>query len=285
MDRDAGQRCAEDQARRSGTLRLGRDARLTTPKTAKPTASWVKRTLGVGFEQLLLYAVAVVLMGLMAAAAFYQPSGAWPLSIAAAACVLFANLDRIGEISVTTSGATMKRAEDSARKAELSVEQIKRMLKLNAETQLELVQRTGRFGEFSYQTTEHILMETVSLLEEVGVPSAEIEEIKERCWDHYILFDYIYAILGRGRAPENVSPEIYQEWKSLRDFDSLSTPDDLEAFIEKVGDQSDLRREFLDAYRYYSKYRTHKSPELWAKRELVEHITVSRHDESNNPTT
>ena len=275
MDRDAGQRCAEDQARRSGTLRLGRDARLTMPETTKPTASWVKRTFGVGFEQLLLYVIAVVLMGLMAAAAFYQPSGAWPLSIAAAACVLFANLDRIGEISVTTSGATMKRAEDTARKAEVSVEQVKRLLKLNAEAQLELVQRTGRFGQFSDEKQEHILEETVSMLDDAGVASQEIRSIKERSWDQYVMFDYVVAITGGGRVPENGNPDLTEEWRQLRNNENISTPDQLEKFIEKVGDQDELRRELLDDYKYYYYNRAHKRPQVWAKREQVQPISVT----------
>src|SRR5262245_45732343 len=116
-----------------------------------------------------LWIAAAILLTLTAIAAFAHSAGAWPLCVAGLACMLFANLDRISAISASTTGINI-----ALSKAEVSIGQMTRLIRMSATLQLATVQRAGRWDGFSFAEKEKYLEESVALLRDSGLSEPEI---------------------------------------------------------------------------------------------------------------
>lgn len=224
--------------------------------------------LGLKFSELLnrgLWAASAVLFVLMALAAFRQSAGAWPLCVAGIACMVFANLDRISAISASTSGINI-----ALSKAEVSIAQLTRLIRMSATLQLATVQRAGRLGGFSAEEKEKFLEESVSLLRDAGVSDPEIRELRYLPWDRFVLYDYALAITGGSRIPgaadrKPIPGDVLREWDALREFSDLPSGKVLREFLSKYGALTTEREELVQDYEYYQAHRTHRRPD-YAKR-------------------
>ncbi len=201
----------------------------------------------------VLWIAAAILLALMADAAFSHSEGAWPLCVAAVACMVFANLDRISAISASASGINI-----ALNKAEVSIGQLTRLIRMSAGLQLAMVQRAGRLGEYSAQEKERYLQESLGLLRDAGVSDADIEKLRYETWDRFVLFDYVWAATGMYMAPQPHDAEVQAEWEALRKVDDLPTAARLREFLQKHSALTDEREEFVRDYEYYQQHHRHR---------------------------
>lgn len=214
-----------------------------------------------------LYAGGIILSALAAIAAFESPTGAWPLCVMAVAAVAFANIDRFSEVSAGLDGV-----KAVVRDAQNQIEQYRNLAKLTAAASLSLVQRAGRLGGFSDDEKESFLRDSMRILNEANIESSELAELRRRHWDRFVDFDYVTAILGHNTVPNTSDQDLIAEWKSLRDFRNVATPDQVEAFLTKTGSNDGLRKDLLHSYRYYFEHREHGNPEVWRRRSEVKRL-------------
>jgi hypothetical protein len=203
-----------------------------------------------------LWGASAILFVLTAVAAFAHSSGAWPLCVAGIACMVFANLDRISAISASTSGINI-----ALNKAEVSIAQLTRLIRMSATLQLATVQRSGRWGGFTAPEKEKFLEESVSLLRDAGVSDTEIRDLRYFPWDRFVLFDYVHAITGGSRIPNlHDDKEIREAWESLREIDTLPSGGRLREFLRHYGALTNERDELINDYEYYLEHRSHRRP-------------------------
>ncbi|CAN7355211.1 hypothetical protein LJR231_002057 [Phyllobacterium sp. LjRoot231] len=220
--------------------------------------------------KIALHIVAAVLLVTMAVAAFYSPEGAWPLSISAIGCVFIANLDRFTEVSATTSGISAK-----IKDAKTKINELQNLLEVISEFQLHSLQSIGRWSSGDDDNKKYFLNRIMATLRESGFNEAKILAMKRQYWDKFVLFDYVSAVLGNGYVPEGSDAALQAEWKSLRDFNSVPSPERVREFLDKTGDTDPIRRQMLDAYTHYEMTGEHLDFDLWKKRYDVPKIKVS----------
>ena len=219
----------------------------------------------------LLYLAATALLVLMAIAAFASPSGAWPLSAAAIVCIFLANTDKFSEISASTSGVSA-----TIREAKSKIAELQDLVEVMSEAQIYSLQSAGRWGS-AHDDKEYYFNRIISTMKESGLSDATIRDIREKNWDRYIRFDYITSILGGSTIPHPVEPEynsIREEWKKLRDFCNQPTPEQLRAFLLKIGEEDPKKLALLDAFQKYCETLEHPNMEIWKSRKEVKHITI-----------
>jgi hypothetical protein len=207
------------------------------------------------FLNRILWGASALLFVLMAVAAFAHSNGAWPLCVAGVACMVFANLDRISTISASTSGINI-----ALGRAEVSVAQMTRLIRMSATLQLAIVQRTGRWDGFNAEEKEAFLNESISLLREAGIGDGEIRDLRFRAWDRFELYDHVIGILGGGQIPQPHDDAIQKEWEGLRQLEHLPTAMAMRDFLQKYGVLTDDREEMIKDYEFYETNRTYRRP-------------------------
>ncbi|WKL27180.1 hypothetical protein Q1M63_24485 [Sinorhizobium meliloti] len=125
---------APDLKREAGRMKIGGLSSIL-----KCTNRWGARMNW--WLKVFAHVVALAMFGLMSYAAFVQPSGAWPLAVAAIFIVFIANLDRFSEISASTSGISA-----TVREAKSKIAELKNMIQLTAEFQMHALQSANRWG-------------------------------------------------------------------------------------------------------------------------------------------
>lgn len=221
-------------------------------------------------QRKLLYAGAAIFSLLVAIAAFQSPAGAWPLCAMAIACIVAANIDRVREVSASTSGVQV--VLNRAREA---VDQVTRLIRLNAKAQLALVQRMGRWDSgFSDKERTEVLEENMMLLRDAGVSEPEIRKLKAAVWDPLVHFDYVSAILS-GLRQNPLPQESALQIKKMATLDGLPTADELEKFLKDIIILDGLRAELLADYRYYREHGVTARPDVWARRAELETTLVT----------
>jgi hypothetical protein len=214
------------------------------------------------------YAVAGVLLVLQSIAAFVSPIGAWSLCVAAIACLVTANLDRIGSSQAPGEAQLlMKQARDS-------IEHVGQLLRMSVRARLEMIQRSPRREAHSDAEMEAALTESVGLLRAAGVADTEIATIREQAWDRWVRFDYVLYALGGSTSVSNPTIEIAREWSRIRAFGTNPTPDEVDAFLKRVGCFEGLWKDLAEGFRYYAQHRVHQRPDIWARRHDVKGLTV-----------
>lgn len=265
-----------------------------------------KNTNWIGFcrqHQLFYYVPAIVLGGLIVVAAFSDEADAWPLLVLFGICILAPNIDKLQSIQVTASGvmANMKKATTDAHlvtdEAKYLMETLRQATVDTTAVSLELVQRSGWVGGFDEDVKAAIRQAAMKTLRETGVADEEIDGIMQRRWYRYDYYTYASHILGHSTIPDFGSPapfnqedpeatemakqyraRIHAEWSALGDRweDGAALPDELEAFIEKTGDDDIERQGLLAAYRYYCEHKTHQDVDLWERKSTIPPINIKR---------
>lgn len=204
----------------------------------------------------VLWGASAVLFSLMAVAAFFHLGGAWPLCVAGVACMVFANLDRISTISASTSGINI-----ALSRAEVSIAQLTRLIRMSAALQLATVQRSGRWGGFTAAEKEKHLEESMSLLRDAGIPDAEIRDLRYMPWDRFVLFDYVHAILGGSTIPDPYDADTRAEWDAHQKIDNIASARTLRDYLLKYDAMTPDREELLKDLEYYEEHRRHRRPD------------------------
>jgi hypothetical protein len=199
---------------------------------------------------------AAAMFVLVAIAAFWSPSGAWPLCVGAIALMVLVNFDRIAKISASVTGA-----EIVMQQVENKVIEIRRVVIALARMNMATVQRSGRWDSgFTQAEGEAIKQEAEELMRGVGVDDAEIAKIRKEEWDRYVYFDYVvWASSGdEDRAP--------QDWERLQDMRNPGTPDKVETLLKRTEALTPERQSRIDLYRYYVQHGRHRDPVAWENR-------------------
>lgn len=220
-------------------------------------------------QKRLLYIAATVLAALVAAAAFVSPAGAWPLAALSLACVAAANLDKFQEISAGTSGL-----KAVLRDARTEVANLRDVVELMSEFQLIVMQQVGRWASDNDAEKAENLNRMLTLMRRAGIPDDRIKEIKKTAWDRFVVFDYVFAITGNSTVPDTKSRETEQRWRALRRFERPATPDELEAFLDEVGDKAEPRRHLLTCLRRYIETGEHPDQKAWRERNSIPRVFV-----------
>ena len=130
---------------------------MALPAKLQDWATWAQaNTRGI------FYSISGVLLLLEGMAAFFSPTGAWPLCVAAIACMAIANIDRIGKVS------TPGEFELLSKEAQDSVRHLDKLLRMSVRMKLDICQRVPRWGSYSDAEMESILAEAIGLLRDAG---------------------------------------------------------------------------------------------------------------------
>lgn len=108
----------------------------------------------------------------------------------------------------------------------------------------------------------------LEILRDVGLSQARIDEIAltDRRW---VVIDYVGYILSN-RLANRLDSKKRREWNNFIEEFSASFdrpgPDEIQAFLERLGLLDDVARELIEDYRHYLATGKHRRPEIWARR-------------------
>ncbi len=86
-------------------------------------------------------------------------------------------------------------------------------------------------------------------------------------WHRLTKFDYVLNILGHSTVPKGFDDHrVIEEWKALRSFERLPTPEQVRAFLTKWGLLTNERAEYLQDFEYYVDHKEHRQPDIWKAR-------------------
>ena len=153
-------------------------------------------------------------------------------SLGSAFLLFAANLDRISEFKATRSGVEAKTREVLER-AENTVSELQVLARIVGEVALSLVMRSGRLGGYEDEEAERIKVGVLGALGEIGVPESEFDAVLKD-WHRLTQFDYVLYILGHSTIPQGFDDHrVTEEWKALRLFESLASPEQVRVFLRK----------------------------------------------------
>jgi hypothetical protein len=208
----------------------------------------------------VIAAIAAVVIGVLR-----MPDVMIVATVLAVMLLVAANADRISKVRASVSGIEAETRE-VINEARATIEQLRLVGKLAAETNLSLVMRAGRWGGFSYDEKERTRQLSTDALRRLGFGDTEIDDIF-REWHMVTRFDYAYHLLGGGQMPPAVQlmPPWREEWSTLHagGFSRIASPDEIERFLRKVGLLDAEAAALLEDYRFYEKNKRHRRPDVW----------------------
>ena len=179
--------------------------------------------------------------------------------------LFISHLDQISEFKASSTGIEAKTREVIT-KAENAIIELQSLARIFAETTLSSVKRAGRIGGYSDDDEKRIKDEVLNVLSEIGVQESEYDSVLSD-WHKFTKFDYSMYILGHSTIPQGFDDNaIQKEWKALRDFNNISSPEVIKEFLEKWGLLDKEKEEQLADYEYYIKRGEHRRPDVWADR-------------------
>lgn len=191
---------------------------------------------------------------------------------------------RITDIDFSSSlikfSAKFKEMSEVIEDAHATIEQLKRLAKINGKAIMMLTIRAGRWAGPDDRYTINLRNDIVELWDQVGLPKEEYQDAIQD-WDMFIRFDYAYYIVGRH------SPSIFgdyaSEWKCFQDrFDDLANParpEEIYSVLKKADMLSGSIEELIDDYKYYITHSTHRSMERWLNRDNWKKHIIERNAE------
>ena len=187
-------------------------------------------------------------------------------SLGGAFLLFVANLDRISEFKATRTGVEA-RTREVLKKAEHTVSELHVLARIVGEVALSLVKRSGRLGGYEDDEAERIKAGVLGALKEIGLSEGEFDDVLKD-WHRLTQFDYVLYILGHSTVPQGFDDHrVTKEWKALRSFDSLSTPEQVRTFLSRWDLLTDDRAGYLQDFEFYVVHKEHRRPEIWKTRD------------------
>lgn len=188
------------------------------------------------------------------------PSFCFLLSLA---FLFVANLDKIKKASASARDGFTIEAQETIHRAEVTIQEMRELSTLVAQTSLSLVQRASRFGGYQEEEKEEIKKKALQVLSQMGVTNEEQDKILVE-WHMYTELDYVLLILGN-QVPSKWPEEERVKWQEMRKDlrASRPAPSEIKKLLEKNNALSDLHLEALEEYEYYIEHRKHRRPEFW----------------------
>lgn len=187
---------------------------------------------------------------------------------------LLGNAEMFHKLSIGPNGVEIERI---AEKAKDEIREIQHDTAILLSTlAMDLYQGARRLGGYPPERKEFAKEQIQSVLKSVNVPSDTIEDLFEKNWHSYIIFDYSrYALNGNRHPSEFVenqqtrSPgdqEALTEWNNLRKGRSIKhplSPEEIESFWKRHNCLTPARQSIIDDYKYYLQHKRHKRPDLF----------------------
>lgn len=199
----------------------------------------------------------------------------WAAFFAFGALLFFANIDRISEFTLGSSGfkAKTKEVAEVVEQARGAMSELQLLSKIVASTTLSLVKRSGRMGGYSDEEEEYIKGSVLNVLRQIGISEKELPDVL-RDWYRFEKFDYYYYIMG---GSVNVSDQLrgrVSEWTKSHQFGfkNIAKPEELMQFLQEADCYSDEAKELIEDYKYYLEFRKHRRPEVWRRRKDWSHL-------------
>ena len=218
-------------------------------------------------KKLIFYTLAFIVLAVAIGAGFSRINAVLIVGFLAFIFIMFINnLDRISEIKANGKGFEAKTRE-VIEEAKITIKEMQNMVKLISTTELSLVMRTGRWGGYSDEEKEILKDNVLDILTQLNI-SKEEQEIVLVEWHKWIIFDYVNYILGGPTIPSGVSKYVINQWKQLRrrGINDKPTPDELTAFLQSSNCLTDKRKDLIEDYKYFIKYKKHRRPDEWHNR-------------------
>jgi len=179
------------------------------------------------------------------------------------------NFDKVEKLKASMTGVEIvARAEQVIREAEVTTEQLRKLMLVIADNQLETIINSGRLVGFDIPNREKRKERIMSLLDDIAVSEASKKKLLEKNWNYKTLGDMASFLYGgikhkSGRV-ENDCEELEAKYE---DRQEPIHPDDLDAFfMNNVIPNAELN-EFLQDYRYYYENKEHRRFEKWKNNE------------------
>jgi hypothetical protein len=188
------------------------------------------------------------------------------------ALLSFANLDRISEFKATKFGIEAK-TRKVLEQAQHTVSELQSLAIIVAETTLSLVKRNGRLGGYSDEEADNIKASVLTVLKKIGVPDSQSDGVLQD-WHKLTEFDYVIFILGHSHVPTGFDDHniICQEWKALKSFEAVPSPQQIRDFLSKWELLTDEREEQVKDYEFYLCNQRHRRPDVWKDRKSWGHL-------------
>lgn len=142
-----------------------------------------------------------------------SPHVGWALMIAGLIFMVSSRFDDVVEIGF---GSFKTKLERRVKEMENAMDAVRHLAKASARNALNSVQFAGRMGGFSETEKIQFLLDTRSLLSDLGIKEEDFVDIEVE-WNRAIEFDYSLWILGFTRKPDDITEDIQPRWKELRE--------------------------------------------------------------------
>lgn len=182
--------------------------------------------------------------------------------VLAIAFLTIANIGKIKKLRATPSSFEIE-AQETIRKAEITIQEMRELSKLVGQTALSLMKRSSRYGGYPEGEQEIIKENVLSIWSQIGIKEKEQEALLAE-WHEYTEIDYVLLIMG-SQVPSKWPKEEYEKWQEMRvDLrTNRPTPLEIKELLKNNNALSELHLESLKDYEYYIQHRKHRRPEFW----------------------
>lgn len=211
---------------------------------------------------LVIASIAAFVTGVWFAAKGHWTAMWWPFGLSAL-FVYVAHLDRIQEVTLGKSG--FKAVSKDVREIQVGLKDLQQIMITMARSIATVAECSGRIGGMPDEVNKAMkerLREALELIQ-IHDPGIKTDYLAEA--HQFIEFDYVYHILGGATIPDR-DHYCLTEWRTLRQFGSLTSPDEIEAFLTTHGFDTKERLERVEDYRSYRRNRMHRRPTEWDRR-------------------
>jgi hypothetical protein len=216
----------------------------------------------------LFYFGAVAFLALFAYRLFEEKDGQFLTLLSACICLVAARFEDIVKFKFSKDGleGEMRQVIDDAK---ATVAQLNLLGVELSKAILWSMQAQGRFGGTSSDSQDAMREKVLTTLTTLGASEAQIADVKAVEYP-YIDFDYAYFVTHR--LPTSLNEDGHKLWNEFYSAEKRKgigfepSPDELEAFLKKLGPITDETAARLDDYRYFKAHRIHRRPANWKRR-------------------
>jgi len=172
------------------------------------------------------------------------------------------NYEKFEKVKASMTGVEIvSRAERVIKDAEVTMEQLRKMMLVTSETQLDTLIKYGRLGGYEVNEREETKDKIISMLSEIGISEDKVDEILNKTWNKYRIFDMGHFFINNIK---NKTPEMNDEIKAFnRSLDNPLTPDVVESFYSKWNLMNSTVSEYLLDFKYFYENKKHRRYDKW----------------------
>ena len=179
---------------------------------------------------------------------------------------LFVVMAHIGQIKESTwDKGAFKLVTRDVQQIQVGLKDLQQIMITMARSIATIAECSGRLGGVPDEVKNALFGRLGEALERIKIRDPAINTDLMSEVHQLVDFDYVHHILGGMILPDRDSYCV-AEWKKLRHFGSVPTPEVLKAFLTTHGFDTDERLERVEDYRYYLRNRKHQRTADWDRR-------------------